>query len=204
MNIKYLNRYTKLPILLDLLKRKKLVLLDPKTWDDKNDSEVILEYAKRKKVGKLFALCFSYGTETIHHWKAYADGISGCCIEFNALELFVILNKIDGIRHGKVMYKKLFDMENKKKISTNKMPFYKRWPYRCENEYRVIWEGNTNDSKKEIDIPLSIIRRVTISQRMPQQVYKTIKRILKDIPENTDRVNRSTLYENIRWINAFR
>jgi hypothetical protein len=84
------------------------------------------------------------------------------------------------------------------------MPFYKRWPYRCENEYRVIWEGNTNDSKKEIDIPLSIIRRVTISQRMPQQVYKTIKRILKDIPENTDRVNRSTLYENIRWINAFR
>ncbi len=53
-----LNRFTTLPVLLDLLERKKLVLLDPKSWDDKNDTEVILAYKKKAKIENLFALCF--------------------------------------------------------------------------------------------------------------------------------------------------
>ena len=39
MEPKKLNRFTTLPVLLDLLKRKRLVLLDPAVWEDKNDSE---------------------------------------------------------------------------------------------------------------------------------------------------------------------
>jgi hypothetical protein len=54
-----LNRYTTLPVLLDLLKRQRLVLLDPKSWEDRNDAGVMREYKKRKKARRLFALCFS-------------------------------------------------------------------------------------------------------------------------------------------------
>ena len=67
--IQKLNRFTTLPILLDLLERKKLTLLNPILWEDKNDSEIILEYKKRKNIKNLFALCFSHNDETIHHWK---------------------------------------------------------------------------------------------------------------------------------------
>jgi hypothetical protein len=51
-----LSRYTTLPVLLDLLKRRRLVLLDPKSWEDKNDSGVMLEYRRRKDVPRLFAI----------------------------------------------------------------------------------------------------------------------------------------------------
>jgi hypothetical protein len=89
--LKKLNRFTTLPVLLDLLKRKRLVLLNPATWEDKNDSEILKEYKRRKNLPNLFALCFSYGDETIHHWKTFADGISGCCIEFDAPKLIAAL-----------------------------------------------------------------------------------------------------------------
>jgi hypothetical protein len=204
--IKYLNRFTTLPVLLDLLQRKKLTLLDPKLWDDKNDSEIILEYKKRKGIKNLFALCLSYGDETVHHWKSYANGTSGCVIEFDAKKLFLLLNKIPNLRHGKVDYKKLSEVEDKNVVlNIDQMPFIKRWPYRCEEEYRIIVEKNSKDTFFEIDIPLDIITKITISQQMPEPIYNTIKSYLKDLRGNPDsRISRSTLYENKRWINRFK
>lgn len=110
--MKHLNWYTTLPVLLDMLKRKRLVLLDPVSWEDKNDSEILLEYKRRKRVQKLFALCFSYGDETIHPWKTFADGVSGCCIEFDPGKLITLLKATPGVRCGKVKYKKLKDLLN--------------------------------------------------------------------------------------------
>ena len=199
-----LNRFTTLPVLLDLLKRKNLVLLDPASWEDKNDSEIILEYKARKGVDKLFALCFSEGEETIHHWKAFADGISGCCIEFNRTALLEAFLNIKGVRHGSVVYKRLRDLKDGV-IPLNAIPFTKRWPYRCEDEFRIIWEGNTKMDFYEIAINLHAINKITINQRMPETVYQTIKAHLRDIFDNPDqRINRSTLYENHKWIRKFK
>lgn len=202
--IKKLNRFTTLPILLDLLQRKKLTLLDPNSWDDKNDSAVILEYKKRKEIKNLFAVCFSYADETVHHWKTFSNGISGCVIEFDALKLFEIIGKIPTLRHQKVEYKKLSEIEdNNTTIDIDQMPFIKRWPYRCEEEYRIIVENDTAKTLFDIEIPLDIINKITISQQMPQQIYATIKSYLKDLNGNSIcRISKSTLYENQRWING--
>ncbi len=204
--IKYLNRFTTLPVLLDLLQRKKLTLLDPKLWDDKNDSEIILEYKKRKGFKNVLALCLSYGDETVHHWKTFSNGVSGCVIEFDAKKLFAVLNKIPNLKHGKVVYKKLSEIENKNAtINIDEIPFTKRWPYRCEEEYRIIIESNSKDTFFDIDIPLDVITKITISQQMPEPIYNTIKSYLKDLRSNPDsRISRSTLYENKRWINRFK
>ena len=141
--IKKLNRFTTLPVLLDLLQRKKLTLLDPKLWDDRNDSEIILEYKKRKKIKNLFAVCLSCGDETVHHWKTFSNGTSGCVIEFDAVKLFALIDKIPNLKHQKVEYKKLSEIEDKDTtIDVDQMPFTKRWPYRCEEEYRIIVENN--------------------------------------------------------------
>ena len=202
--IKKLNRFTSLPILLDLLQRKKLTLLNPRLWEDKNDIEVICEYQRRKSIKNLFALCFSHDDETVHHWKTFSHGTSGCCIEFDAIKLFNILNKISGLRHGKVNYKKISQI-TKSSVSTDKIPFTKRWPYRCEAEYRLIMETDKVGDFYEIEIPLNIINKITISQQMPKQIYNTIKKYLRSIKGDPEsRINRSTLYENKIWINGFK
>ena len=51
------------------------------------------------------------------------------------------------------------------------IPFTKRWPYRCEEEYRIIVESNNDKDKHyDIDIPLDIIKRITINQQMPDKI----------------------------------
>lgn len=198
-----LNRYTTLPVLLDMLTRKRLVLHDPKSWEDKNDSKVMLEYKRRKKVPRLFALCFSWGDETIHQWKAFADGISGCCIEFNARKLIAELGNVKGVTQGLVHYRKVHELGDEA-IEVARMPFTKRWPYRCEDEYRVIWEGKSKDTFYEIPIDLKLIRKITLNQRMPRQIYDTIREHLHGVFANPDqRISHSTLYENQRWLNKF-
>lgn len=201
--ISRLNRYTTLPVLLDLLQRRKITLLNPELWEDKNDSEIILEYKRRKNIKKLFAICFSLGDETVHHWKTFSNGVSGCCIEFDAQGLLRIIDKIPGTKHGEIEYKKLNEVE-RDRVPLNRIPFTKRWPYRCEEEYRVILETDTNDDFFDINIPLEIITRITISQQMPDQIYQTIKGYLTGIKENPySKINKSTLYVNKRWIASF-
>jgi hypothetical protein len=122
-NIKILNRFTTLPVLLDYLARKKLVLLDPKSWDDRNDIEVIMAYKEKKNIEKLFALCFTHDYETIHHWKTFANGASGCCIEFSANKLIKIFDDY-GLNHCQMNYKKIAEVR-KKVQPLNQLPFTK-------------------------------------------------------------------------------
>lgn len=57
----------------------------------------------------------------------------------------------------------------------------------------------------DIDIPLDIIKRITINQQMSETIYETIKEYLKNLNgKPNSRINRSTLYENKRWINRFK
>lgn len=202
---KRLSRFTTLPILLDYLQRKRLTLLDPKLWEDRNDAEIILEYKRRKGIKNLFALCFSCNDGTVHHWKTYSAGPSGCMIEFNATKLLAIFEK-EKLNHGLVVYKRLSDLERKNAIiEVDKIPFTKRWAYRCEEEYRIIYETNNNADFFDLEIPLDTIYRISISQQMPKPIYETIKQHLRSVTNNPDsKIHRSTLYENTRWINRFR
>ncbi len=199
-----INRYTTLPVLLDLLKRKKLVLLNPSTWEDRNDAEIIMEYKKRKNIRNLFAICFGVGDETVHHWKAYADGISGCCIEFDKKKLLESFKNKNGIRYGNVIYRKINDL-NENTVDIDRIPFIKRWPYRCENEFRILWEGRTNQKTMEFEINLHSINKITLSQRIPVDVSDSVKDLLRsEIGDPSRKINRSTLYENNRWIKIFK
>lgn len=204
-SIRRLNRYTTLPVLLDLLERRKLTLLNPELWDDKNDSAVILAYKQKKQIKNLFAVCMSFGDETVHHWKTFSNGTSGCVIEFDAEKLFAVIDHIPNLRHEKVIYRRLSDVEAKDAvIDIEKMPFTKRWPYRCEEEYRIIVTDDSDNQFFDVPISLDMIRRITISQQMPEPVYKTIKSYLQSAKGDPKRkINRSTLYENKRWISRF-
>jgi hypothetical protein len=202
-NMQKFNRFTTLPVLLDMLGRRKLAFLDPSTWEDKNDSEVMAAYKQRKGLQSLLALCGSSGDETIHHWKTFADGISGCCVEFDLAKLAPLLDGTTGVRHAQVTYKKLRDLKDES-FDLEQMPFTKRWPYRCEDEYRILWEGQTATTLFEIEFDLKMINKVTVSQRMPEQIYSTIRNSLRAAFKDPDqRISRSTIYQNKTWIGKF-
>src|ERR1700745_856554 len=82
-----LGRYTDLPALIHLLRRKCITFLDPATWDDKNDSYYMELYKENKGLKTGLALCFSMTSETYHHWRVFAGGASGICIRFKRDEL---------------------------------------------------------------------------------------------------------------------
>lgn len=103
----FLNRFTTIPFVIDLLTRRQLTLLNPGIWEDYNDRVTMELYRTKKKSKSIYALCLTHGRETINHWNTFANGASGCCIEFNSEKLFKCLDKINGVVHGKSEYVKI-------------------------------------------------------------------------------------------------
>lgn len=173
---------------------------DYNSWEDKNDTEILDYYLnemkKRHGVVELRALCFTHDDETIHHWNYFAKEMTGCCIEFDYKGLVESFEPFDVI-HGVVKYYKINELEKGHTPPLSKLPFSKRWPYRVEHEYRIIHQSDKKLKKLEVDIDLKIIRKITISQKMPVGVAATIKEILgKDV----EIVNRSTILKNKKWL----
>jgi hypothetical protein len=200
------NRFTGLDALKDIVKNRHLKFSDPKFWDDKNDSELLEIYRKKKNTSKVLALCFLEGNETIHHWMAFAGGKDGCCIEFDKAKLKQLFSrhKSDGV----VGFKRMdysYTIENAKKGTINAnvddLPFIKRQPYKCESEFRAVWCGNVESYCIPVD--LEIINRITMSPLMPRFIFETFKDFLKTNGAKC-KVNASTIYWNTDWIRAFR
>lgn len=195
-----MSRYTSLPECFDLLKTGKLVFHDPTTWEDKNDSELMLLYKKRRRIPNLHAICFSLGDETIHHWKAYASGISGCCIEFDGPRLMEAFEGIQEIRSGEVKYRKISEIR-KEGVDLLDLPYTKRWPYRNEEEFRILWEGHIDELQVSVDIDIRAIRKITLSQLLPISFRHSMKEMLYQELRGTNvKVNISTVYRNRKWI----
>ena len=204
LELKKLNRFTSLPFLIDLLTRKKLSLLNPALWEDHNDRATLELFLKRSGKSAIYALCLTYQDETIHHWNAFANGTSGCNIEFSPRKLFTVL-KSAGVLHNKARYVVIKDLPGNT-FATEDLPFLKRKPFRNENEYRLVIVSDKNQAETfDIDIDLNIIRRITLSGKMPKAVFKSTKEaLIKLNPELKGKIFHSTLYRNSTWIEHFK
>lgn len=202
--IKKLNRFTTLPFLLDTLVRKKLTLLNPELWEDYNDRKTIKVYQEIKGAKSIYALCLTYKNETVHHWAAFSSGPSGCCIEFSFSRL-VALIKNDNVYHRQAKYVKLTDLHKYSRKNSQMLPFVKRQPFSNENEYRIIVTSNEpQEPSYDMPITLDVINRVTLSNKLPKTAFESIKKTLCTLePLLENKIYRSTLFENNKWINHF-
>src|SRR5262249_36671186 len=114
MSEPYLRRYTDIPALIYLLQEKRITLLNPQSWDDGNDSHYLSLYREKKRLASVLALCFTQGAETYHHWRVFANGSSGVCVQFRREELLNAIKSLPGVRQGKVIYLKLKELQPKK------------------------------------------------------------------------------------------
>jgi hypothetical protein len=197
---KFLRRYTNLPALLYLLRERKITLLDPISWDDKNDSYFLTLYREKKQLKSVLALCFTPAFETYHHWRVFAEGSSGVCITFDHEKLLNAVKKQSGVTTRSVRYLTLNDIRDVN-VKTGNLPFLKRSPYGDEREFRIIYESavETHDALN-IEIPLACIERITLSPWIPSVLSDHVKSTIKEIDGcQSLKVFRSTLISNERW-----
>ena len=203
----FLRRYTDIPALLYLLRHRKLALVDPKKWEDTNDSYFLALYGERKKLKTVLAACFTQTGERYHHWQVFADGPGGVCIVFNRRRLLKCVNAKKGTTANRVKYlevKKLRKLRKLKKLWVDDLPFLKRWPYSDEREFRVIYQS----SRKTLDIlpvPISLrcIDRIILSPWIASALADDLKETLRSIRGcNNLKITNTTLISNETWKKA--
>jgi hypothetical protein len=197
---KHLRRYTNIPALIYLLREQKITLLDPASWDDKNDSYFLSLYRQKNNLESVLALCFTPAAETYHHWRVFADGSSGACITFERGKLLKAVKKQLGVRAKAVTYLKFSDIRGKP-LKTSDLPFLKRSAYGDEREFRIIYESSAEKGNSlDIAIPIACIERITLSPWIPAALSNQVKRTIKGIGGcSSIKVVRSTLISNENW-----
>ncbi len=199
----YLRRYMQLPQALHMLSKRFLNLGDTRYWEDRSEAAIFERYRIEKKLKGVLALCFTESPETNHHWKIYADGVSGVCIEFDKAGLIKEFDRDKRLLHGSVDYVKIENADGYRgKI--DRWPFVKRLPFKDEKEYRVIYNDADGIKIFELGFDLNHINRIHLSPWILRNVYESVEALIRGIPGCSGlRISRTTLLENQRWINSF-
>lgn len=200
----FVRRYTSISAVIDILSRQELPLLDPQTWDDRNDRYFMALYKEEKGLGGLYGLCAARCSETYHHWRVFTRRADGACIEIRRELLEAAVDKLPGMRCGVVDYLKLGEADTLTKNDVDRLPFIKRWGFAAEEEYRIIAE--TDDSQGSlisIDFPLSWINKIYLNPWLPKSIAESVIKTLKAIPDcDQIEVGKSLLIDSARWQRA--
>ena len=197
------RRYTNIAAIIDVLTRKQLSLLDPLTWDDRNDRHFMNLYQQHVGAKKVYAACCTLSDETYHHWRVFGGFQIGAYLEFDRGRLeshLSALQKSHELRFDVVRYYTLEKIEERK-IGPSDLPFAKRWGFQAEKEYRIIANGdNEEQTSYSIPVPVDLIGRVVVNPWLPQSVYDSLRDVLRKI-EGCEklRVAKSRLIDSTRW-----
>jgi hypothetical protein len=175
--------------------------LSPETWDDKNDAFFLSEYKRLTHSKSVLALCFAEREETYHHWKVFSNGNDGVCIEFNTKTIKAVFDATSGIRHQSIKYEQLSGITKLQEVDIEQLPFYKRWPYGDEGEYRVIYSDMHEDKPFiNISIKLNCVSKIILSPWLPKALVPAVKTTIKSINGCSRlKVYQSTLINNEDW-----
>lgn len=200
MSASHFRRYTTLPYLLDMLRENRLPLLDPASWDDKNDAHNLVTYKKKKGFKSVLALCIADAPEAYLHWKIYASNSSGVCIEFHKEKLINKFNHQNGFLHGYVEYV-LLEKLRQYPPSVDDLPFIKRFAYQGESEYRFIFTSTEKKTKIEyISIDIDDIKQIVINPWVESPVYESMRLTIAETSGwKKVKMRKSTVTKNDVW-----
>lgn len=198
---KKLHRYTSFSSLAHMLLNKKLTLLDPQGWDDRNDAYFIEAYREHIDAKKIYGLCFTESRQKYHHWSVFASGSDGVCISFHGQALIDSISNAGDFEFEKVRYtgtKK--EMENVP-LSDHQLKFTKHHRYSDEQEWRLIYTDNDGLNENPT-VPFCIrdIYRITISPWLAKPLVTSLRTLIKEMPDCSKvQVRRSTLVNYQDW-----
>jgi len=201
--VEILNRYTSLPVAIDVLAYKRITLLSPETWEDRNDAFYLARYREEKKLLTLLAICFSTRSETFHHWKIFSGNSSGVCIQFDKNGLLAAFSGLEGFRYREMDYRLVRNLANP---SVEEWPFLKRKAFNDEREFRIIYEDKISmDRFKHVYINLDTVNKITLSPWLSDTLVDSIRNVIKTI-DGCEKltIKHSTLIDNSGWKRAIK
>ena len=199
-SVELLRRYTELPYVLQMLQTRRLTLLNPSSWDDKNDSHYVQTYRVKRKVGSVLALCLTEASQTYHHWRVFTHGASGACICFNKDRLLSWLGDETDISGQYVLYRTLPQLR-KKKPTLEELPYLKRMAYEHEQEFRLLYKSTRKSIPlKTFAMPLEVIDHILVNPWLSPATCDAIESVIQLIPGCEDLgVYRATIIKNDEW-----
>jgi hypothetical protein len=196
---KSLLRYTHLPALLHILRTRRITLLDPDTWDDRNDARYMELYKEKRGLQTLVALCFSQVPESYHHWRVFAHGSAGVCIYFHRSALIDHMSTA-GVQSREIEYLTL-KRARSSILRVDDLPYMKRLGYRPEGEFRFVYESAT-DTRPVYDVPITVcsIEKISLSPWLPNALKASVKEAITSVDGFEElKMSRSTLISNSEW-----
>lgn len=196
-----IRRYTSIAGAIDTLRRRQLALLDPQTWDDRNDRHFMALYKEHRQASGLYALCATESPETYQHWRVFGGTADGACLELKREPLEESFAGDPRIRWGVVKYKRIADVQAMHASDRNDLPFLKRLPYEPECEYRIIAEtSDPQAAALSLDIKLTWINRLYLNPWLPKPLADSVVQTIREFPGCSKlRIVRTTMLENARW-----
>jgi hypothetical protein len=200
---KFVRRYTTMSSALQILKQKKIVLLNPTKWDDSNDVYFMDLYKEKSSSKSVLALCFTMAFETYHHWKVFSPGLEGVCIEFHREPLENSINQKPQFRSGPVQYLRVKDLKALSSSDYHHLPFIKRVGYSDEKEWRIIAETHEDIEFMNFDIEIGWISGITFNPWISQPLADNLRKVIKQVcPELRAPLRSSTLTNSKQWQDA--
>ena len=198
-----LKRYTELPYLLNMLSTRKITLLNPTSWVDRNDAFYLRRYLERRNLQSVLVLCLSKSAATYHHWHVFAPNASGVRIEFHENLLREWASRIPGARLEPVQYVKL-NKDLLSQIGLDQLPFAKRHAFRHEGEVRLIVE-NAKEKLPLLAVPFEyeMIKEIIVSPWLPQPVFPSVKTAIQGAARNAKfNIRATTMLESKVFMSA--
>lgn len=194
------RRYTNLAAAIHMLQTKQITLLTPEKWDDGNDRHFMEVYKDKRNLETLVAICLAKDADTYGHWRVFSPNGDGVCVVLRKDLLIASFEGVPGIRHGEVDYREIRHLRSDPP-AVYELPFLKRWPYRSEGEYRILYEHASEVAKaKDFPLPDGCITEVVLSPWMPEPLVASVKRTLKSIDGcGGISMYQSTLVKNPEW-----
>lgn len=200
----YIHRYTNLEYGKDILRNRRITLVNPYSWKDKNEFHTLEIYKQGLGKKSIYAFCATISPETFHHWNDFTRRSTGVRIEFNRKRLQACLDEIDDCDFGEVEYKNVADLRDMELSDFPRLPFFKRNGYGPEKEYRiVVTSGAKQKEFFRINISSDCISRIVIGPKVTDKKAEEIRDEIHAIKgfENL-KVYKSGLVESKKWLSA--
>lgn len=200
-----LRRFTSLANAIDMLVNNRLALLSPKTWQDRNDTRFLETFLESTGYKSVFAACFTRASETYHHWGVFGRANEGVCIEFNGEALLGPLDNRHGYYFRDVAYTRLSHLREMSEISVYDLPFMKRYGFKDEREFRLIYASKYANVSHYVDVDRSMVNRIIFNPWIPAANVDALKSVLRSIKGWRDiYLEKSSLIDNAQWEKACR
>lgn len=201
----FLRRYTDVLSVIDIVREKRITLLSPQAWPDRNDALGLELYRKLTGSVAIYACCLTDTVETSHHWQIFSNHNHGVCVVFDKEKLTAAFDEA-GVKHGPMQYRSLTHLRESDRLDEDSLPFLKRDTFSAEKEYRAI---STNTlgllAPAGIHVPIQIdcISRIVIGPTVPRPLGVTLKAVIREQSSSSSiKVTFSALWNNKSWNDA--